>query len=101
MIKHIVFWRLKDAAHGNDKASNALAIKQKMEALQGQIPGLLKIEVGIDFAATPNSSDIVLYSEFASREALDTYQNHPLHKAIVPFVAEAQNERRMVDYESP
>lgn len=99
MIKHIVLWRLKESAHGNTKLENARLIKEKLEGLRGRIPGLLAIEVGIDTTATPNSSDIVLYSEFASQEALNAYQVHPEHKAIVPFVAEAQSERRMVDYE--
>jgi hypothetical protein len=48
---------------------------------------------------TDSSSDITLYSEFASLEALQGYQVHPLHQAIVPFVAEAQTERRVVDFE--
>lgn len=99
MIKHIVCWRLKESAHGNTKQENARLIKDKLEGLRGRIPGLLTIEVGIDTTATPSSSDIVLYSEFASQEALNAYQVHPEHKAIVPFVAEAQSERRMVDYE--
>ena len=98
MIKHIVFWRLKEAAHGNNKLENARLIKQKLEGLRGRIPGLLTIELGIDTTATIYSSDIVLYSEFSSQEALDAYQTHPEHQAIVPFVAEAQNERRVVDY---
>jgi hypothetical protein len=28
LIKHIVFWRLKDSAHGNDKGTNARLIKE-------------------------------------------------------------------------
>ena len=40
------------------------------------------------------------YRHFASREALAVYQTHPLHQAIVPFVAEAASERRLVDYEA-
>lgn len=99
MIKHIVVWRLKESAHGNDKRTNALLIKQKLEALNGKIPGLLKLEVGIDVSGTESSSDIALYSEFVAREALDAYQAHPAHEAIVPFVREARAERRMVDYE--
>ena len=35
MIKHIVFWNLKDDALGNDKATNALLVKEKLEALNG------------------------------------------------------------------
>jgi len=99
MIKHIVVWRLRESAHGNDKRTNALLIKEKLEALRDKIPGLLNIEVGIDFSATESSADIALYSEFVSREALDAYQTHPAHKAIMPFVGEARTERRMVDYE--
>ena len=99
MIKHLVFWRLKDHAHGNDRATNARLIKQKLESLRGRIPGLLSIEVGIDFVAGDASSHLALVSEFASKEALAGYQVHPEHKAIVAFVAEAAAERRMVDYE--
>lgn len=99
MIKHIVLWKLKDEANGNSKAENAKAIKEKLESLKGKIEGLIHIEVGIDFLHSPESADIVLYSEFESREALDFYQQHPLHKAIMPFIAEARSERRVVDYE--
>lgn len=99
MIKHIVFWRLKDSAHGNDKATNARLIKAKVESLRGQIPGLLQIELGINVVVTDTSSDIALCAEFASLEALKVYQVHPLHQAIVPFVVEAQLERRVVDFE--
>ncbi len=99
MIKHIVIWKLKDAAHDSDRAANARAIKERLESLRGRIPGLRQIEVGIDFSATASSGDVVLYSEFDSRAALDAYQSHPLHQAIVPFVAQAASERRMVDYE--
>ena len=34
MIKHIVMWRLKEHALGNDKATNAQLMKSKLEALQ-------------------------------------------------------------------
>ncbi|MEK6749604.1 MAG: Dabb family protein [Pseudomonadota bacterium] len=99
MIKHIVMWRLKESAHGNDKGANARLIKEKLEALNGRIPGLLKMEVGIDFSVAEDGSDVVLYSEFVSRAALDAYQAHPEHQAIVPFVAQVRSERRVVDYE--
>lgn len=99
MVKHIVFWKLKDHANGMDKAANALQIKSKLERLNGQIEGLIRIEVGLDFLHSQESADVVLYSEFKDREALDFYQQHPLHKEIMPFIAEARSERRVVDYE--
>ena len=99
MVKHIVAWKLKDNANGNTKEENALLIKEKLEALNGRIPGLVKIEVGIDFSKTEMSSDIILYSEFESKEDLNNYQIHPEHKAVVPLVVDVTLERRLVDYE--
>lgn len=98
MIKHIVMWRLRDHALGNDKATNAQLVKEKLEALHGKIPGMLKIEVGIDFSASDQSADVVLYSEFEDRQALDVYQAHPEHEALKPFVQAVRSDRLMVDY---
>jgi hypothetical protein len=99
MIKHIVMWRLKEHAQGNDRATNAKLVKERLESMRGNIPGLLAIEVGIDFSATEHSADIVLYSEFESREALDAYQVHPEHEAMKSFVMDVRSERRIVDYQ--
>lgn len=99
MIKHIVFWKLKEQANGLNKVENAAAIKQNLEALNGQIEGLTHLEVGLDFLGSAESADLVLYSEFESKEALEFYASHLLHKAVMPFIAEARSERRVVDYE--
>lgn len=98
MVKHIVMWKLKEEAHGNDKVTNARLIKERLEALNGQISGLIRLEVGIDFLGEGNL-DVVLCSELENRKALDTYQNHPLHQALLPFIKEAVIERKAVDYE--
>ena len=100
MIRHIVAWRLKDAAIGNGKAENARLMKDKLEALRGRIPGLLRLDVGLDFSATENSADVVLVSEFESREALAAYQVHPEHKAVGLFVRAVVCERRLIDCET-
>lgn len=99
MIKHIVMWQLKDGAHGNDRQTNARLIKEKLEALRGRIQGMSAIEVGLDFSRTDSSGDVMLYSEFVDREALDAYQAHPEHQALKPFIGEASSDRRVVDYE--
>ena len=83
MVKHIVVWRLKPEAHGRTAAQNAVSIKEKLEALRGRIPGMLRLEVGLDFSREESSGDLVLYSEFESRAALDAYQVHPLHREFV------------------
>ena len=98
MVKHIVFWKLKDEAAGNNKAANAQLIKEKLENLNGKIDGLIKVEVGIDFLGEGNY-DVALYSELDTKEALDTYQNHPLHQAVLPFVREVVSDRKAIDFE--
>jgi len=95
MIKHIVFWKLKD----DNKKRNAETIKERLESLAGKVPGLLKIEVGLDYSKTEESADVALYSEFESKEALRLYTEHPDHKAILPFVKDIRTERRVVDFE--
>ncbi len=47
MIKHIVLWKLKDNVGGKSKLENALRLKKELESLNGKIPGMLLLEVGI------------------------------------------------------
>ena len=99
MVKHIVMWRLHDEVDGIGKIEAAATIKRELEALNGKIPGLLHIEVGIDFDRSEQAADIVLYSELESRDALAAYQAHPLHQAVVPLVKKYACERIVVDYD--
>ena len=99
MIKHIVFWRLNESAYGNDKQTNAQILKDKLLAMNGKVEGLLNVEVGFDFSNEKDSSDVVLYSEFESKEALHEYQTHPDHEDLKKWLSEVRYERRVVDYE--
>jgi hypothetical protein len=99
MVKHIVVWKLKDFAESHDKYQNASIVKELLESMRGKIPGLRHIEVGINFTKEENAGDVVLYSELESREALDVYQNHPVHIAVKDFIKNVRSERRVVDYE--
>jgi hypothetical protein len=99
MVRHIVFWKLNGATLERRRAQ-ALEIKGALEALNGRVPGLIRLEVGIDFSSTDESADVALYSEFESRAALEVYARHPDHVAVLPLVKAARSERRVVDYEA-
>jgi len=99
MIKHIVCWKLKQRSEPLHLNEDGLAIKNALENLKGEIPGLLHIEVGFDFSSTETAGDVVLYSEFTDRESLAHYQNHPAHVAVGKIVRPRTCERRMIDYE--
>ena len=55
MIKHIVFWTLKNRESEQNREETAAAIKQRIEAMRGRIPGLLHIEGGVDFTRSADS----------------------------------------------
>lgn len=97
MVKHIVVWRMKDTP---DKLEKAKAIKENLEALKGKIPEIVNIEVGLNFNESESASDVVLVSEFKSKDDLAVYQEHELHKNVgANFVRPNVSERRVVDYE--
>ena len=99
MVRHIVMWRLKEEAQGHSKWTNARLAKEMFEGLKGKIPGLLRLDVGVDFSRTDASADLVLFSEFASRQALDDYQRHPEHLRVAAFIGQIRTDRIVVDYE--
>lgn len=99
MIKHIVFWKLKDHAEGADRATNALKLKALLDACSDLVPGIVKFEAAVAQPGLEATYDIVLYSEFVSRAALDAYQNHPEHVKIKPFFAAVREARQCMDYE--
>ena len=99
MIKHIVMWKLKDFAEGADRATNAVKMKQQLDACARLSPGTLKFEVALVQPGLEATYDIILYSEFTNKEALAEYAAHPTHKAIMPFIKAVRDERQCMDYE--
>lgn len=99
MIKHIVMWRLKDQAEGASKSENLQKMKAMLEALKGKISEIIQIEVGMNQLESPAAYDVVLYSEFASFEALNAYQIHPEHEKCKDFIGKIACDRAVVDYE--
>lgn len=99
MIKHIVLWNIKNEAGGESKEQIMLRIKTMLEALNGEIPGLLKLEVGIDKNRGPAAFDIGLYSEFPDWEALADYQIHPKHVACKDYIKSVCEKQAVCDYE--
>lgn len=99
MIKHIVMWKFRDQAEGADKAANLARARDLLEACADLVPGTLRIEVAGAAPGLEATCDLVLYSEFTDRAALDAYQNHPRHMAVKPFLRAAALERQCMDYE--
>jgi hypothetical protein len=100
MIKHIVMWKVRgdDAAA---RARHAVLVKREFESLRGRVPGLLHLEIGVDESRIDYACDVVLYSEFVSREALAAYAEHPEHLRVRRALGDLRSARHQVDYEVP
>ena len=99
MIKHIVMWKLKDKAEGADRAANAVEMKRRLDECAKLSPGTLKFEVVLAQPGLEATYDVVLYSEFTDRAALEAYLTHPTHEAVKPFIGAVRSERQCMDYE--
>ncbi len=100
MIKHVVLFKLASFAEGNSKHENALYLKDKLEALENLIPELLKVEVVLNMAnVSADNYDLMLITEFASLEDLDTYIKHPEHVKVGSFLSKVRTDRAAIDFQ--
>jgi heme-degrading monooxygenase HmoA len=93
-------WKLKDQAEGADRATNGREMKRRLDACANVVPGILKFEVALAQPGLEATYDVVLYSEFESKEALAAYAAHPTHQAVVPFIGAIREARQCMDYEA-
>ena len=100
MIKHIVFWNIKEDL---DIEGVFEEMKLRVEAMNGlgpgEIPGLIKVELGRDFNGGDVAYDVALYSELKDKDALKVYQEHPMHLHVKEFIGAVTREPAVVDYE--
>lgn len=100
MIKHVILWQLKDELTNDQKAAVKAEIKERLEALEGQIPGLLYVKVAIDPLPSSNT-DVYLDSAVEDAATLDVYQNHPAHVAVKnDLIMPNAKTRLCMDYEA-
>lgn len=99
MVKHIILWKLKDELSGEEKEQVKAGIKEGLEGLAGQIPGLVDITVLTECLPSSNV-DVMLDSTFENEDSIKAYAVHPKHVAVAdskvrPYTA----IRSCMDYE--
>ena len=99
MIKHIVMWEFKAFAEDNEKQKNIETVKRLLEGLKGKIKSITHLEVGTHIVNNSVPCDMVLYAGFKDKQALEAYQQHPLHKEVAGFIGKVSERRTVVDYE--
>lgn len=98
MLKHIVMFKLKEAALGADKAENLQRVRWQLVALKDKLAEIKSFEVGVNVTNSGAAYDLALLSEFDSQTALLSYQSHPEHLKVAEFVQEVCESRIVVDY---
>lgn len=99
MVKHVILWNLKDELSEEEKSSVKKGIKEGLEGLKGQVPGLLEIKVNIDYLPSSNA-EVMLDSTLESEEALKAYAVHPAHVAVADSKVRPFTKSRVcMDYE--
>ncbi len=82
MIVHIVLFKLN-----NPTAENSEAVKNMLLSMNGKLPLLRHLEVGVDIIRSERSYDVALYTKFDNLADLQAYQIHPYHAdTVVPFM---------------
>lgn len=94
MIKHIVCFKLKDSS-----VENCEKAKEVLISMQGNVPQLRGIEVGVDFLHSERSYDVILQVLLDDEKALEDYQNDPYHCSVVkPHMHSVRESSVAVDY---
>lgn len=78
MIKHVVCFKLKD----NSAVEKQIA-KEVLCSMQGKVPQIQDLFVGINFLESERSYDVILEVLLQDRAALDAYQADPYHVSVV------------------
>lgn len=81
MVKHIILWKLREDIPSEELADVKQGIKDGLEGLVGQVPGLVDVHVHTNGLPTSNV-DVMLDSTLESFEALKGYAVHPAHVAV-------------------
>jgi len=97
MVRHIVMWRVRGDTARQRKAA-CERVRNAFESLRGRIPGMTRLEIGLDVSGADHACDIVLVSDFVSQGALAAYAAHPEHLRVRDELEGLRITRHQVDY---
>lgn len=99
MVKHIILWQLKDELTPEEKKTIKAGMKEGLESLVGQVPGLLEVNVQTEGLASSNA-EVMLDTTLTDEEALKGYAVHPAHVAVANEKVRPYTKTRMcLDFE--
>ena len=98
MIRHIVWWTLKEHAEGKSAAENAQHLVEASAMLHG-MPSVRSIEVSCLIQPTSTvPAQVVLQSSHDDMAALKAYAENPVHLEFAAKVKAVCASRQALDY---
>jgi len=97
MLKHVVSWKIADAAspEGRDKIASIVA---GLESLVGVVPSIRMLSVGPTVVTGPTHWDLGLVVDFDDEAGLEAYQVHPEHQKVGAHIRSLTSEQATVDF---
>ena len=95
MLTHIVIWKYRADAAEEERREHAAMLR----ALPEFIPEVETLSVGFDVLRLPRSYDLGLVAVFRDRAALEAYNVHPRHQAVVEKFRPLAENVASVDFE--
>ena len=81
MVRHVILWKLKEELSAKQVTEVKAGIKEGLEGLKDQIPGLVDRKVYTEGLPSSNV-DVMLDSTFEDEASLKGYAVHPKHVAV-------------------
>ena len=81
MVRHVILWKLKEELSAEQVTEVKAGIKEGLEGLKNQIPGIVDIKVYTEGLPSSNV-DVMLDSTFEDEASLKGYAVHPKHVAV-------------------
>ena len=95
MLRHIVLFKWKPSFTDDIRAQWIAGL----DAMVGNIPGMIRLVHGPDVLATDKSWDHAIIADFESADALQIYNTHPLHEVIKPYSLPNVEDIAYVDFQ--
>lgn len=92
MIRHVVMWELHEPAQ-------ARAFGDALARCAHLVDGVHSYEVAIKSDTLPASVDVCLIATFDDADALQRYQDHPVHREVSRRIAPWRTVRHVLDFE--
>lgn len=95
-LTHIVLFKLQEPS-----PETTQEVVRRLYAMEGKIPELRSIEVGVDVVRSGRSYDVALTTRFDNLAAMQAYQVNPLHQEVLAYLRTVLAATAVVDYTQP